>query len=76
MKVGTHAAGSVAAFEKLDNVPQATLPRASVTAGAVKTFTVEYAQNPVGDALDLISYCHCLILKTNSHRKSTSLCRD
>jgi len=51
VKVGTQAAGSVGAFEKLDNVPQATLPLESVTGGATKTFAVEYAQNPVGDAL-------------------------
>jgi len=34
VKVGTQAAGSVGAFEKLDNVPQATLPFASVTGAA------------------------------------------
>jgi hypothetical protein len=53
VKVGTQAAGSDAALEKLDNVPQATFPLESVTAGATKTFTLEYTQNPVGEAIKL-----------------------
>jgi len=41
VKVGTQAGGAVATLEKLDNVPQATFPLASVTAGAENTFAVE-----------------------------------
>jgi len=55
VKVGTQAAASVATFEKLDNVPQATFPLESVTAGAAKTFAVEYTQKPVGEALQIVS---------------------
>ena len=51
INVGTHAAGSVATFAKLDEVPQAIFPFASVTAGAANILTVEYTQNPVGDSL-------------------------
>jgi len=56
VKVGTQAAASVATFEKLDNVPHATFPLESVTAGAVKTFAVEYTRNPVGEALPIVSH--------------------
>lgn len=43
MKVGTQAAGTVfdGRVANVDNVPQATFPLASVTAGAVKIFAVE-----------------------------------
>lgn len=49
VNVGTHAAAVAATFEKLDNVPQATFPLESVTAGAANILAVEYTQNPVGE---------------------------
>lgn len=49
VNVGTQAAAVAATFEKLDNVPQATFPFESVTAGATNTLAVEYTQNPVGE---------------------------
>lgn len=55
VNVGTQAAASVATFEKLDDVPQATFPFKSVTAGAANTLAVEYTQNPVGEFLLIVS---------------------
>ena len=57
MKVGTQAAAVDATYEKLDNVPQATLPFSSVTAAAAKIFAVEYTRKAVGEALLPVSLC-------------------
>lgn len=53
--VGTHASASVAEAKKVRSAPQATFPFESVTAEASKTFTLEYTQNPVGNALHNVS---------------------
>jgi hypothetical protein len=55
VNVGTQAVASAATLEKLDNVPQATFPSESVTAGATNTLAVEYTQNPVGEFLPIVS---------------------